>query len=76
MLNVKLQAQTAIARSFMLALWSAGGDIGRITHFIWGTMSSVVDAFGTECTLMNELKMNADVQRIAVQQMGCMTGFR
>ena len=54
----------------------AGGDISRITHFIWGTMSSVVDAPGTECTLINELKMNADVQRIAVQQMGCMTGFR
>lgn len=47
-----------------------------ITHIIYGTMSSVVDAPGTECALINDLDMRADVQRIAVQQMGCMTGFR
>lgn len=54
----------------------AGGRVSDITHIIFGTMSSVVDAPGTECALINELDMRADIQRVAVQQMGCMTGFR
>lgn len=39
-------------------------------------MSSVVDVPSMDCVLVNELGLNADIKRLAVQQMGCLSGFR
>ena len=53
-----------------------GGKMSEITHLIWATMSAVVDVPSMDCVLVNELGLNANVQRLAVQQMGCLSGFR
>ena len=39
-------------------------------------MSTVVDVPSMDCVLVNALGLNADVKRLAVQQMGCLSGFR
>ena len=59
-----------------IAVACSGGKLGKITHLIWATMSSVVDVPSMDCVLVNELGLNPDVKRLAVQQMGCLSGFR
>ncbi|KAK9807174.1 hypothetical protein WJX73_003677 [Symbiochloris irregularis] len=53
-----------------------GGSFSDITHIVWATMSSVVDVPSMDCVLVNELKLKPTVRRLAVQQMGCLSGFR
>ena len=39
-------------------------------------MSSAVDVPSMDCVLVNELGLKANIRRLAVQQMGCLSGFR
>jgi predicted naringenin-chalcone synthase len=63
-------------RAALSALQSWGGSLSDITHIILGTMSAVIDAPTFDARLINSLRLPSNVRRLAVQQMGCLTGFR
>ncbi len=58
----------------MLASW--GVDRKDITHIVFGSMSATIDAPTMDARLIAALGLPCGTQRLSVQQMGCLTGFR
>ena len=53
-----------------------GGEWRAISHLLWGTMTGGMDSPSMDILLSKKLGLRADVQRISVEGMGCLTGFR
>ena len=58
----------------VLASW--GGERRDITHLVFGSMSATIDAPTMDARLIAALGLPCGTQRLCVQQMGCLTGFR
>ncbi|XXQ29638.1 Chalcone/stilbene synthase N-terminal domain-containing protein [Plasmodiophora brassicae] len=53
-----------------------GGDLGSITHMIWGTMTGSIQAPTVDVQVARQLGLSPAVKRLNVENMGCITGFR
>ena len=64
------------ARSARQALEQWGGNKADITHIVWGTMTQSIHAPTMDIELCMELGLEASVQRLNIEGMGCLTGYR
>jgi len=64
------------ARSARQALEQWGGNKSEITHIVWGTMTQSIHAPTMDIELCIELGLEASVQRLNIEGMGCLTGYR
>ena len=53
-----------------------GITLEKITHLVFGTMTATIGAPSMDIHIARELKLNADIKRLNVEAMGCLTGFR
>ena len=53
-----------------------GGNRSQITHLLWGTMTGGMHAPGIDVKLVRRLHLSVDVERISLENMGCLSGFR
>eukprot|EP01116_Phalansterium_solitarium_P018371 TRINITY_DN4842_c0_g1_i1.p1 TRINITY_DN4842_c0_g1~~TRINITY_DN4842_c0_g1_i1.p1 ORF type:complete len:383 (+),score=76.68 TRINITY_DN4842_c0_g1_i1:203-1351(+) len=63
-------------RAATQAISEWGGRKEDITHFVWGTMTGSIHAPTMDILLTNKLGLRHDVQRLSIEGMGCLTGFR
>jgi len=57
-----------------IAEW--GGNVETITHIVWGTMTGSIAAPTMDIRLAHELGLSPFIQRLSVESMGCLTGYR
>jgi alkylresorcinol/alkylpyrone synthase len=58
------------------ALLSWGGARASITHLYWGTMTGAMDSPTLDIHLTRRLGLDPNIDRMSIEGMGCLTGFR
>eukprot|EP00931_Biecheleriopsis_adriatica_P091994 TRINITY_DN65832_c0_g1_i1.p1 TRINITY_DN65832_c0_g1~~TRINITY_DN65832_c0_g1_i1.p1 ORF type:complete len:695 (+),score=87.24 TRINITY_DN65832_c0_g1_i1:194-2086(+) len=63
-------------RACLKALEMWGGSTSDISHLYWGTMTGGMQSPSMDVLLTQRLQLSPDVERVSIENMGCLTGFR